>query len=55
MKTQCLAAAFAVAAALAPGLAAAMCAGQQHVSASSCQPGQAWDAASERCVTPVSG
>lgn len=55
MKTKLLpVTALAIAAALAPGLAAAMCAGQSHVTASNCQPGQSWDAASERCITPSS-
>lgn len=54
MKKRLLpAAALAVAAALSPALAAAECAGMKHVSASSCQPGQTWDATAGRCVTPT--
>lgn len=48
MKIRLLATALAVATALTPGLAGAMCNGQKHVSA--CQSGQVWDAAAERCV-----
>ena len=55
MKTRLLpATALALMGALAPGLALADCAGMKHVSASACQPGQAWDAAAERCVSPTS-
>lgn len=55
MKTKLLpVTALAIAAALAPGLASAMCAGKSHVTASNCQPGQSLDAATERCLTPTS-
>lgn len=41
---------------LAPGLAAAMCSDydKAKVTASACQDGQTWDAATQACVTPTS-
>lgn len=45
----------AIALALAPGMAAAMCNWEKtQQSASQCQQGQTWDEASQTCIAPVS-
>ncbi len=45
----------ALALALAPGMAAAMCSWEKtQQSASQCQQGQTWDEASQTCIAPVS-
>ncbi|MDD7970393.1 hypothetical protein PUT78_04710 [Roseinatronobacter sp. HJB301] len=46
----------AVAFALAPAVASAMCSGMKHeTTASGCTAGQVWDADSATCVEPVTG